>query len=142
VSNEETVRGFIAALGRADTDGVLAAVAEDFELTIHTAPSGVPRHIAGKDGLAGMVGNISRTWTTLRVPRVEVHALAGDPARVLAEYDVDATNHDGSCYRNGYIGIATLVDGRITRLDEYYDPEPMVRAIDALRAHVKGAAGR
>ena len=133
----EVIRRFIDALGRADVDGVLAEVSDTFELAIHTAPKGVPPTVAGKEQLAALVASIELTWTDLRVPVIEVHPLADDPARALAEYDVVATNHDGSEYRNRYVAIGTVTDGLITRFHEYYDPAPMVAAIAALRLRLR-----
>jgi ketosteroid isomerase-like protein len=136
-STAEVIHRFVAALGRADAETALANVADNFELTIHTAPRGVPRTISGKEELAALVGNIGHTWTQVRIPRIEVHPFADDSARALAEYDVAATNHDDTGYRNGYIAIGHVERGLITRFDEYYDPEPMIQAINALRAHVR-----
>lgn len=130
----DVLHRFVEALGRGDEATVLAQVSDDFVLTINTAPRGVPRTITGKAELAGLVGNIVRTWTECAVPRIETHAYADDPDRGIAEYDVVATNLDGSEYRNTYVALGTVQDELITTFREYYDPRPMVQAIDALRA--------
>lgn len=128
---------FYYALAAADTDGALALAHRDLELQIPTAPRGVPRVVTGHEGLAGMISNISRTWTDLNVEVTEVHAYADDPNRGVAEAEVTATNCDGSRYVNHYIVLVEIADGLIRRWEEYYDPAPMVAAIDALRARAR-----
>lgn len=130
----DVLRRFVEALGRGDEATVLAQVSDEFVLTINTAPRGVPRVVTGKAELAGLVGNIARTWRQLEVARIETHEYADDPNRGIVEYDVVATNLDGSEYRNTYVALGTVADGLITTFREYYDPQPMVVAIDALRA--------
>jgi hypothetical protein len=132
---------FYYALAAADTDVALALAHEDLELRIPTAPRGVPRTITGHAELAGMISNISRTWTDLTVEVTSVNAYEGDPTHGVAEAEVQATNCDGSLYRNHYIVLVETQDGLIRKWVEYYDPQPMVVAIDALRAQAR-ADGR
>jgi ketosteroid isomerase-like protein len=136
----DVARRFYDALAAADTGRALALAHRDVELHIPTAPRGVPPVVTGHDGLPGMISNISRTWTDLRVEVTEAHAYSDDPNRGVAEADVAATNRDGSLYRNHYIVLVSVVDGLVHRWVEYYDPRPMVVAIDALRAQAR--AGR
>jgi ketosteroid isomerase-like protein len=131
---------FYQALAAADTAAALALAHPELELRIPAAPKGVPSVVTGHDGLAGMISNISRTWTDLSVEVTEVHAYADDPNRGVAEAEVRATNCDGSRYANHYIVLVSVVDGLVHRWVEYYDPAPMVVAIDALRARARAAS--
>ena len=81
---------FYSALAAADTDVALALAHEDFELLIPAAPRDVPRTITGRAELAGMISNISRTWTDLTVEVTEVHAYSDGPSRGIAEAQVVA----------------------------------------------------
>lgn len=136
---ENLARGFLEALAGGDAEVATALAHPELELRLPTAPRGVPRRI-GRAELAGMVANIGRTWTdvSLRVERVD--AFATDPARGVAQFGVTATNRDGGTYRNDYLAVFECADGLVRRWTEYYDPAPMVAALDALRAHVR--AGR
>lgn len=128
---------FYNALGAADAPTALALAHEDLELRIPAAPKGVPRLVTGRDGLAGMVSNITRTWTDLTIEITDVHAYEGAPGRGVLEADVEATNCDGSRYANHYVVLVEIADGLIRRWTEYYDPAPVVVAIDALRARAR-----
>ncbi|HTK62493.1 MAG TPA: nuclear transport factor 2 family protein [Pseudonocardia sp.] len=131
---------FYYALAAADIRGALALAHPHLELRIPTAPRGVPSVVTGHEGLAGMISNISRTWSDLEVVVTEVHAYSDDPNRGVAEADVAAVNCDGSRYRNHYIVLVEIADGLIRRWVEYYDPAPMVVAIDALRAQARAGS--
>lgn len=136
----EQARRFFTALSQGDGETALAMVTDDFELHLPTAPKGVPKLISGRDGLAAMVGNIGNTFTDIGVRIVHADAFAGDPDRGVMQTEVTATNRDGTRYRNDYVILMERVDGLIRRWTEYYDPAPMVRTLDALRAHLKAAA--
>jgi ketosteroid isomerase-like protein len=138
---DQSVR-FFTALSRGDGETALAMVTDDFELHLPTAPRGVPKLISGRDGLAAMVGNIGNTFTGIDVRIVHADAFAGDPDRGVMRTEVTATNRDGTPYRNDYVILMERVDGRIRRWTEYYDPAPMVRTLDALRAALKAGTAR
>jgi ketosteroid isomerase-like protein len=132
---------FYNALGDADAEAALALAHEDMEMRIPAAPKGVPRLVTGRDGLAGMISNITRTWSDLSVEITDVHAYADEPNRGILEADVEATNCDGSRYANHYVVLVEILDGLIHRRTEYYDPTPVMGAIDALRAQARAASG-
>jgi ketosteroid isomerase-like protein len=134
VTVQELSRRFLMALAAGDTDAAVALAHPDLELRIPTAPKGVPKLVTGHSGLAAMVSNIDRTWTQVTVEVDRIDAFADDPDRGIAQSRVTATNVDGSRYQNTYIALIELVDGTIRSWTEYYDPEPMVAAINALRA--------
>jgi ketosteroid isomerase-like protein len=136
----ELARAFLDGLVAADAGAVLAVAAPDLELRIPAAPRGVPRTVTGHDELAGLVAAIDRTWTSVAIDITALDTFAGDPARGVTQFTVRATNQDGTEYRNDYVALGEVAGGRIRRWTEYYDPAPMVAAIDALRAHVR--AGR
>jgi ketosteroid isomerase-like protein len=47
---------------------------------------------------------------------------AAEPGRVVADYDGDALSHDGRvAYRNSYIGIFDIADGKLLRWREWCD---------------------
>ena len=132
---------FIGALAEGDLETVLALADPGLELTIATAPRGVPRTVRGPEQLAALVGAIDRTWTQVRLREVQAHAFADDPQRGVVQFLVEASNRDGSPYRNPYVALVRTSGGLIARWTEYYDPAPMVVAIDALRAHARAATG-
>jgi len=71
---------------------------------------------------------------TFTITRMELHAFADDPARIVVEYASDGSLVDGSPYQNRYLSLATVRDGLIQRWTEYSDPAPIERAFAAVRA--------
>jgi ketosteroid isomerase-like protein len=128
---------FVHALAEGDRDTVLALAGPGLELTIATAPRGVPRIVSGPEQLTALVGAVGLTWTKVRLCDVQAHAFADDPTRGVAQFVVEAVNRDGSAYHNPYVALVQTEDALITRWTEYYDPAPMVVALDALRAHTR-----
>jgi ketosteroid isomerase-like protein len=134
---QDQARRFFTALGQGDGETALAMVTDDFELHLPTAPKGVPKLVSGRDGLTAMVGNIGATFGEVGVRIVFADALAGDPDRGVMQTEVTATNRDGTAYRNDYVILFERVGGKLRRWTEYYDPAPMVRTLDALRAALR-----
>lgn len=135
----ELARAFIEGLAAGDADAVLGVAREDLQLRLPTAPRGVPRQLTGHAELAGLAGSVARTWTEVSVEIGRVDTFEGDPDRGVMQFSVHAVNHDGSRYDNDYLALAEVSDGLISRWTEYYDPGPMVAALDALRAHVRSS---
>jgi ketosteroid isomerase-like protein len=140
VTIEELARRFLSALATGDSAGAVALSHPDLELRIPTAPPGVPKLVTGHAELAALASKIGLTWTGVTLEMDRVDAFATDAARGVAQFRVIATNLDGSHYRNTYISLIELADGLIHRWTEYYDPEPMVAAINALRARVRAGS--
>lgn len=132
-------RAFLAALAAGDTEAAAALAHPELELRLPTAPPGVLRSL-GRAELAALAANIGRTWTDVSLAVERVDAFATDPGRGVAQFRVAATNRDGSTYRNDYLAVFEIAGGLVRRWTEYYDPAPMVTALDALRAHAR--AGR
>ncbi|HEY1973194.1 MAG TPA: hypothetical protein VGH89_34950, partial [Pseudonocardia sp.] len=72
----------------------------------------------------------------VRLTRLEVHPLADDPSRLMAEYALEGTNLDDGTYRNEYVTVITFDGDKVRRFVEYFDPAPITQALDALRAHL------
>jgi ketosteroid isomerase-like protein len=100
------------------------------------APRGAKRVITGREAIATLVGNVTTTWKDVRLLHLDVHPLADDPNRFMAEYALTGTNLDDSIYRNDYVTVIAFDGDKISRFVEYFDPAPIVQALDALRAHL------
>jgi ketosteroid isomerase-like protein len=133
-------RRLIDAFAAADLDRLVELVAEDFVMEIPTAPPGAQKVLTGAGDLAALVGHLAALWTDVRLAAFAATATVDDPGRVLAEYTTEAVQLDGTPYRNDYVGLITVRDGRVTRFQEYFDPTPLAAAIAVRRAHGKAAA--
>lgn len=56
-------------------------------------------------------------WHRFSLAHREVHALEDDPDRVVAYYTSNAELVDGSEYRNTYLSLVTVRDGKNHPLD-------------------------
>lgn len=131
-----TAERLINAFANADLDAVLRDTTGDFVMEMPAAPRGAQRVITGRDDIATLVGHVTTTWKQVRLLGIDVHPLADDPSRVLAEYSLEGTNLDDSTYRNTYVTVITFDGDKISRFVEYFDPAPIVAALEALRAHL------
>lgn len=80
--------------------------------------------------------------STFAITRMELHARADDPARVVVAYASEGAIVDGRPYRNRYLALATVRDGLIQHGTEYADPAPIGRALAAVQAVPATADGR
>lgn len=128
------VERFMAAMSTLDTEAMLAETADDIVVRLPAAPPGLPREAVGKAAFREFLSGVGLLWTSWSMPHRAVHPLADDPGRAVVEYTSDSTNSDGSPYRNTYLSMARVRDGRLAEFTEFFDPEQVARAVAALRA--------
>jgi len=117
-----------------DLDAMFAALAPDVICAFPTAPGG-PQEITGREVNRDFYTTIIRPMTpTFVLTRIAVHALADDPERVVGEFASEATLVDGSPYRNRYLTLGTVRDGKTAHWTEFSDPAPIQRGLAALQA--------
>jgi ketosteroid isomerase-like protein len=133
----EVAARLVRAMARADLEAVMAEVSDEFTLEMPAAPRGAEPVIRGCQEIATLIGHVGTTWKRVTLTHLEVHPLADDPYRVLAEYGLEGINLDDSTYRNEYVTVITVHEGKATRLREFFDPAPITQALDALRAHLR-----
>ena len=128
------VERFLQAMSRRDVDGMFAEQAPDVVCVFPTAPGG-PQEIRGWDTNRAFYATVIRPMTpTFSITRMELHAFADDPTRVVGEYASDGSLVDGSPYQNRYLALGAVRDGLIQRWTEYSDPAPIERALAAVQA--------
>jgi uncharacterized protein len=133
-STREVVERFMAAMSTLDTAAMLAEAADDIVVRLPAAPPGLPREAAGKPAFAEFLAGVGALWTSWSMPRRAVHPLADDPERAVVEYASDSVNADGSPYRNTYLSMAWVRDGRLVEFTEFFDADQVARSIAALQS--------
>lgn len=83
----------------------------------------------GKNVFEEFFAGVGQVWSEFALVGFEVHVAADDPSSVLAAYASDANNRDGSPYTNRYLASATVIDGKITRYSEFFDPAPFANSM-------------
>jgi ketosteroid isomerase-like protein len=123
--NIQTVKDFLAAIGRGDREALLALVAEDIEWIIpgEDWPLAGRRH--GHAGLADLLETASRSIETSTEPREFV--AQGDRVLVVgfARGKIKATN---KTFEDDWIFAITVRHGRLTSIREYVDTQALARA--------------
>jgi uncharacterized protein len=128
--NIQTVKDFLAAIGRDDREALLALVAEDIEWIIPGEDWPLAGTRRGHSGLAGLLETASTSIETSTEPREFV--AQGDRVLVVgfARGKIKATN---KTFEDDWIFAITVRDGRLTNIREYVDTQALARAsqIDA-----------
>lgn len=114
--NKQVVRSYLAALGRADADGVGATLADDAIVTaIGTSFMSGSRSKEEVVATVGLLGSITQDGIAFDI----LHLTAEDD-RVSAEVKGTATLVNGTPYNQEYHFLFHLRDGKIVRLGEYF----------------------
>jgi uncharacterized protein len=123
--NIQTVKDFFAAIGRGDSEALLALVTEDIEWIIPGEDWPLAGTHRGHAGLANLLETASRSMETSTEPREFV--AQGDRVMVVgfARGKVKATN---KTFKDDWIFAITVRDGKLTNIREYVDTQALARA--------------
>ena len=133
-SPTSVAKRFLTANKSLDVDGMFAEIDEDAVWRFPAGPPGAPREVRGKSINRAFFESIRPMWKTFDLTFFEVHALADDPDRVVAYYASSGSLIDGSPYRNTYLSLVQVSDGKIVEWIEFCDPEPLKRGAAVLEA--------
>jgi len=123
--NIQTVKDFVAAIGRGDREGLLALVAEDIEWIIPGKDWPLAGTHRGHAGLTDLLETASKSIETSTEPREFV--AQGERVLVVgfARGKIKATN---KTFEDDWIFAITVRDGRLTNIREYVDTQALARA--------------
>lgn len=128
------VKRFLTANKSLDVDGMFAEIDENAVWRFPAGPPGAPPEIRGKSINRAFFESIRPMWKTFDLTFLEVHALADNPHQVVAYYASSGSLIDGSPYRNTYMSLVRVSDGKIVEWIEFCDPEPLKRGAAVLQA--------
>ena len=124
------VNRYIDAINRSDLDTQRQLFAEDAIFEMPYAPAGLERRFVGRDEILAFLETVPTLTDAENLHDVRLETYHSDPGEVIAEYKSDMVmKPTGVEYRNEYIALFTVRDGRITRFAEYYDPIRLVVAL-------------
>jgi uncharacterized protein len=121
----QIVRGFFAAIGRGDMQGLLGLCAEDIEWIIPGEGWPLAGTYRGHAGLADLFRKASETMETVTEPREFV--AQGDRVLVVgfARGRIIATN---KTFEDHWVFAITVQKGKLTTIREYIDTQALARA--------------
>jgi uncharacterized protein len=123
--NVQTVKDFFAAIGRGDSEALLALIAEDIEWIIPGEDWPLAGTHRGHDGVADLLETASKSIETSTEPREFV--AQGDRVLVVgfAKGKIKATN---KTFRDDWVFAITVRNGKLTNIREYVDTQALARA--------------
>lgn len=127
--NVQIVKNFLAALGRRDTQGLLALSAEDIEWII----PGEDWPLAGTHrGHAGLENLLRKANETVETSYPEPPDLIAQGDRVVvAGFATGRIKAMDRTFEDHWVFAITVRDGKLTKVREYVDTQALARASEA-----------
>lgn len=124
--HDAVVRELLARIGRLDVDAALELVTDDVVLELPFRADGGPRRLEGDDAKR-FVRAMPKLFARLPFCEVVVHGNLPS-GQVVAEYSSGGTTREGRPYRNAYVALFGIRDGRVATWREYFDPTVVAAA--------------
>ena len=148
MNGEEIVGRFLEAEAKQDVQGMADVLAEDIVFEMPFALPGLPDRVAGKGTVAEFLerflGKERGMFTAWDLHNIRIYP-GGDPDLFFAELDGQGVvAQSGYQYRQKYIILFRVSDGRINHWREYLNPIPLQEAIASIQtgqvqsAHSRG----
>jgi len=127
MSASDLLRSHLSLIGRAPTEEELGIYADDFYAEFPYAPEGHTNRLEGKAGIARFLENIGKFAEAFSLGEPTFHETV---TGCVAEYHGESVFKDtGLPYKQDYISVVTVRDGKIASIREYYDPLRVLRAM-------------
>jgi len=127
--DETLARRAIELMSELDVQGVLEILADDFTLEFPFRHDGGPR-VLDADASRSFLRAMPKLFTRMHMYDVVIHGKTGS-GWVIAEYKSDGLTKAGRAYPNRYVGFLQVIDGKLARWREYFDPEVVSAAFPA-----------
>jgi len=137
MNGKEVVSRFLQAEGKQDVEGMADVLAEDIVFEMPFALPGLPDRVEGKgtvvEFLKGFLGKERGFFTGWDLHNIQIYP-GGDPGLFFAELDGQGVVvQSGHQYRQKYIILFRVSDGRISHWREYLNPIPLREAMASVR---------
>ena len=146
MSGKEVVSRFLEAEAKQDVQGMGDVLAENIVFEMPFALPGLPDRVEGKgtvvEFLEQFLGKERGVFTGWNLSNIRIYP-GGDPDLFFAELDVQGVVvQSGYQYRQKYIILFRISDGRISHWREYLNPIPLQAAIASMQTgQVSSRAG-
>lgn len=122
-ANKRAVQAMLEAWSQGDGGALQRLLTDDVEWTI-TGRSAAAGTLHGRAELMDKVltpfGARFKTSSDKFRPRA-IHGVFGDGDTVIAQFDGAGVTNDGSSYKNSYVWLLTLRDGKVVRVTAFFD---------------------
>ncbi len=126
MSNTELLRHHVGLVGRPTEAGDREIYHEDVVMTLMYSPEDHTHTLEGPDAILRFMARIEQFFEITSRPEPRIAETSNG---ALAEYQGDMVCKDNSnVYRQDYVAIAEIQDGKIKAVREYYDPIRVLKA--------------
>jgi len=137
MNGKEIVRGLLEAGAKQDVQGMADLLAENIVFEMPFALPGLPDRVEGKATvvrfLEQFIGKEHGVFTGWDFYNIRIYP-GGDPDLFFTELDGrGVVAQSGYQYRQKYITLFRVSDGRISHWREYLNPIPLQKAIASMR---------
>lgn len=137
MNGKEIVNKFLEAEAKQDVQGMAVFMADNIVYETPFALPGVPERVEGKGTLIEMldqfIGKERGMYTSWDINNIQVYS-GGEPDLFFAEMKGQGVvAQNGHQYRQSYISLFRVTDGRISLWREYFNPIPLQEAIASLQ---------
>ena len=137
MNGEETVSRFLETLAKQDVQGMADMLAESIVFEMPFALPGLPDRVEGKrtvvEFLEQFLGKEHGIFTGWDLHNIRIYP-GGDPDLFVTEYDGQGVvAQNGHQYRQKYITLLRVFDGRIRQWREYLNPLPLQEALASMK---------
>jgi uncharacterized protein len=122
------IEGFIAARNDRDHKRIAEFVTQDVEWVLPRSHDREP--LGGNAAVEALAGGLTGTVFDLATIKREVKRITAEGDVVAVEQTMSGTTLGGKAYRNEYVWIYELRDGKIARLFEHMDTLVLARVMD------------
>jgi uncharacterized protein len=148
MNNKEIISKFFEAQAKQDVQGMADVLAENIVFEMPFALPGLPDRVEGKgtvvEFMEQFLGKERGIFTGWDLHDIRIYP-GGDPDLFFAELNVQSVvTQSGYQYRQKYIILFRVADGRISHWREYLNPIPLQEAIASIHpgqvqsAHSRG----
>lgn len=128
-ANVRLVARYLEATNAWDFTTIRSLFHDEVLFELPYAPDAFPRALRGLDAVMEFLCSVPAFTAEENLHDIVIDTLASDPDEVVAHYLSDMKLTSGREYRNRYVLCATLRNGQIVHLAEYFDPVPLVKAL-------------
>jgi len=137
MNGKEIVSRFLKAFAKQDVQGMADVLAEDIVFEMPFALPGLPDRVEGKrtvvEFLEQFLGKEHGMFTGWDIHNIRIYP-GGDPDLFFTELDGQGVvTQSGYQYRQKYITMFRVSDGRISHWREYLNPLPLQAAIASMQ---------
>lgn len=128
------IERYIEIMNRLAVDELADLFTDDVVVELPYAPDPVPKRTAGREAVTALYGGFPQLVAPLGFHDVTIRPLGDGEsgADFLATYRSDSTMlASGKPYRNDYIALFTVRDGKLAAFTEYFDPLVFTKAQEA-----------